>query len=154
MVGRGLTVIELIVVMGIMAVIITATSFNLLSGQRQVVKSGMVEQVVADVRSQQSKTMSGDGTGSTFGVHFDTSSYVLFTGSVYDANDSSNFVVSLDNNVQFVTSFSGNNIIFTPVSGEVTNYVSGSDTISVIDATDNSVYVLHVNQYGVVDTKT
>lgn len=151
---RAFTVIELIVVMGIVAVIVGAISFNLLSGQRQVVKTGIVEQVVADIRSQQSKTMIGDGSGASFGVHFGSNFYTLFTGSTYNVNDSSNFVVNMDNNIQFTTTFAGGNIVFTPVSGEVTNYQTGQDTLTEIDATDNTFHILHVNKYGVVDSKT
>lgn len=151
---RGFTLIELIVAMGLIVMLVGLTSFNLLSSQRQVVKTGIVEQVVADIRSQQSKAMQGDDQGSAFGIHFDSSSYVLFSGGSYNANDNSNYVVTLDNNIQFTSTFSGNTIIFTPLNGQVNNYVSGSDTVTIIDATDNSFHTLHVNTYGVVDQKT
>lgn len=151
---RGFTLIELIVAVGLIIVLVGLTSFNLLSSQRQVVKTGIVEQVVADIRSQQSKAMAGDGTGSAFGIHFDASSYVLFSGASYNANDNANYVVTLDNNIQFTSTLSNNTLIFTPVSGEVSNYVSGADTITIIDATDSTFHTLHVNSYGVVDQKT
>lgn len=150
----GLTLIELIVVLGIAAVLLGLTSASLLVGQRSAVKTGTVEQVVADIRAQQSRAMAGDGSGAAFGVHFNPTSYVLFTGSVYNANDTSNFTVSLNNNINLSTAFPSGNIIFIPVSGEVSGYVNGSDTITIVDATDNSAHVLHVNKYGVADSQT
>lgn len=151
---KGLTLIEVIVVMAIVALLAALTSFNLLSGRRQAEKRSVVEQVVSDMRSQQSRAMVGDSLGASFGIHFANNTYTLFTGATFNAADASNFVVTLDNNIEFTTTFLGNNIVFTPVSGEVTNYVLGSDTVTIIDATDTSYHILHINQYGVVDTKT
>jgi hypothetical protein len=35
------------------------------------------------------------------------------------------------------------------VSGEINNYVNGSDNVSIIDATDDTKRVIHFNKYGV-----
>jgi len=151
---RGFTLIEIIVVLGVVALLLVLTSANLLIGQRNVSKTGTTAQIMADIRSQQSRAMLGDNNGSSFGVHINQDNYVLFSGSVYNALDAANFVVSLDNNIFLSTTFANSNIIFTPVSGEVTGFVVGADTITTMDTTDETIEILHVNKYGVIDSQT
>lgn len=146
---HGFTLVEMIVVMAVGAVILTTTTVLLLSGQRQVVKLTAAEQVLSDIRSAQVKAMAGSGGGGAYGIYFGTTSYTLFKGAAYNASDPVNFVVNLDNSVSFTSTFSGSNIIFSAVSGEVNNYVSGADTVTIIDATDNTSKVIHFNKYGV-----
>ncbi len=150
---RGFTLIEMIVVLGVSAVLLTMITVNLLSGQRSVTKTGVVEQIVADIRSQQSKAMMGENNGTAFGVHINEDNYVLFNGATYNAADNTNFAVNLDNNIVLSTAFPNANIVFSAVSGEVTVYVAGQDTITIADATDDSIKILHINRYGVVDTE-
>jgi prepilin-type N-terminal cleavage/methylation domain-containing protein len=150
---QAFTLIEIIVVLGVVAILLALSSINLLTGQRKVAKIGVIEQLVADIKSQQLKAMTGQDSGSSFGVHLNENNYILFTGSTFSATDSSNFVVNLDNKIILNTTFPNSNILFTPVSGEITGYVIGSDSFSVIDSTDNTSRQLHVNRYGVVDVQ-
>jgi prepilin-type N-terminal cleavage/methylation domain-containing protein len=143
---KGFTLIEMIVVIGIGLVILTTTTVLLLGGQRRVVKISAEEQILSDIRSAQIKAMTGNGSQ---GVYFGSSAYTLYKGSFYNANDGSNFVVNLGDSVQLTTTFSGSNIVFLAVSGEINDYVNGSDSISITDATDNTQRVIHFNKYGV-----
>ncbi len=118
----GFTLIEMIVVMAIGAVVITATTVNLLGGQRQVVKLSGVEQLVADIRTKQVKAMTGAGT-----TEVDLAT------------------VDLGNNLTIGSSYTGNKITFTAISGE-----TQAGTIAITDDTDGAVKTLHINSYGVV----
>ncbi|KKU02508.1 MAG: hypothetical protein UX99_C0007G0019 [Candidatus Amesbacteria bacterium GW2011_GWB1_47_26] len=119
---RGFTLIEMIVVMAIGAVLITATTVNLLGGQRRVVKLAGVEQLVADIRAEQVKAMTGAGAG------------------VVDLA-----AVDLDNSLTISSSYPGNTITFAPLSGE-----TAAGTVTVTDDTDQTTRTLHINKYGVV----
>ncbi|MDP1743574.1 MAG: type II secretion system protein [Candidatus Amesbacteria bacterium] len=132
---KGFTLIEMIVVIGIGLVILTTTTVLLLGGQRRVVKISAEEQILSDIRSVQTKAMSGLGAQS---ISFANNSYTT-----------DNYVVNLDNNIQLTTTFAGSSIVFLAVSGEINNYVSGSDTVSITDATDDTKRVIHFNKYGV-----
>lgn len=145
----GFTLIELIVVIGIGLVILATTTVLLLGGQRRVTKISTVNQILSDIRTAQIKAMTGEGGGGDRGVYLGTNFYTLFNGTTYNANDDSNFVVNLDNNVELATMFPGASIVFARVSGEINNYINGSDTVSIIDATDNTDKVIRFNKYGV-----
>ncbi|KKU28480.1 MAG: hypothetical protein UX80_C0003G0027 [Candidatus Amesbacteria bacterium GW2011_GWA2_47_11b] len=119
---RGFTLIEMIVVMAIGAVVITATTVNLLGGQRRVAKLSGVEQLVADIRTAQVKTMMGAGAG------------------VIDLA-----AVDLDNNLTVSSSYPDNTITLTPISGE-----TEAGTVTLTDDTDGTVKTLYINVYGVV----
>ncbi|KKU95496.1 MAG: hypothetical protein UY27_C0015G0002 [Candidatus Gottesmanbacteria bacterium GW2011_GWA1_48_13] len=119
---KGFTLIEMIVVMAIGAVVITATTVNLLGGQRRVARLSGVEQLVADIRAEQVKAMTGAGAG------------------VADLG-----VVDLGNSLTISSSYPGNTITFAPLSGET---VVG--TVTVTDDTDQTTRTLHINNYGVV----
>ncbi len=144
--NRAFTLIEMLVVVGIGVVILTTTTVLLLSGQRRVAKISAEVQVLSDIRSAQTKAMAGGGTQ---GVSFGSNAYTLFKGISYNANDTANFVINLDNNINLATAFPGSEIVFLAVSGEINNYVNGSDTVSVVDATDNTNKVIRFNKYGV-----
>ena len=119
---RGFTLIEMIVVMAIGAVVITATTVNLLGGQRRGAKLSGVEQLVADIRTAQVKTMMGAGAG------------------VIDLA-----AVDLDNNLTVSSSYPDNTITLTPISGE-----TEAGTVTLTDDTDGTVKTLYINVYGVV----
>lgn len=120
---NGFTLIEMIVVMAIGAVVITATTVNLLGGSRQVVRGSGVEQLVAEIRGQQMRAMMGGGT-----VALDLTT------------------LDLDNNLTIDTTFPGSQIIFAPISGEVV----GGNTVTITDTTDGTTKTLYINSYGVV----
>ena len=127
---RGFTLIEMIVVMAIGAVVITATTVNLLGGSRRVVKGAGVGQLVAEIRGEQMRAMTGDTTAGAG---------VLDLGGL-----------DLDNNLTISTTFSGAQIAFAPISGEIVGYIAGQDTVTVVDSTDGTTKTLHINKYGVV----
>ena len=119
---RGFTLIEMIVVMAIGVVVITATTVNLLGGQRRVAKLSGVEQLVADIRTENVKTMMGAGAG---GIDL--------------------AAVDLDNSLTIKSSYPGNTITFAPISGE-----TQAGTVTLTDDTDGTVKTLYINSYGVV----
>lgn len=127
---RGFTLVEMIVVMAIGMIVLTATTVILLGGQRRVVRAMGVEQLVAEIRTEQMRSMMGDTTAGA---------------GVVDLG-----ALALDNNLTVGTTFPGARITFVPISGEVEGYAAGNDTVTVVDSTDGTTKTLHINGYGVV----
>lgn len=133
----GFTLIELILIMGVIAVLFAVSSINLTGSQQKASVNSTIASLVADIKSQQFKAMTGDG-GTDHGIRFDTTSYILLP---------ENFVVDLGNNLQLSTTFPANTITFSQGSGEITGFTTGSDTVTLGDQT------LRLNLYGVITSQ-
>jgi prepilin-type N-terminal cleavage/methylation domain-containing protein len=146
--ARGFTLIELILTMGIFAVITTLVTINLLKVQHAASVSSVATTLVADLRGQQTKAITGDTEGRTttdqYGVHFDSDKYVLFHG-IYTDGEPSNFEIPLEGSLNFTTN---GDVIFSKGSGEL----SGINTITLRDNTTNEQKVININIYGVVNS--
>lgn len=110
--------------------------------------------LVTDFRSQQLKAMNGesDGNGNIVarGIHFDSDKYVLFRGLVYNAADTSNFKVDLDNE-QFVNiTFLNSDLVFFPGSGEPVNFSTGSATVTLQQKSGGIQKTITINKYGTI----
>ncbi|MEK9201506.1 MAG: prepilin-type N-terminal cleavage/methylation domain-containing protein, partial [Patescibacteria group bacterium] len=82
----GYTLIELVIVMGIIVLLFGFTTINLGGVARVTSVNETVDLLTADIRGQQTKAMtgSGDGTsGSSYGIYFQTDQYTLFRGTTY-----------------------------------------------------------------------
>lgn len=148
--GRGFTLIELIVVLGMLATL-TGLSYLTLFGriQKTDVTSVMVS-LIADLRAQQVRAMVGEqtnGSGS-YGVHLDSAQYALFSGS-YVANDHAHSVFPISG-ARLSTTFPGSNVLFSPGSGEITGFSSTGNAITVTSVEGGSTNTIRLNRYGVV----
>lgn len=144
----GFTLVELMVVMSIMSTLLGFVIISLTTVAQKASVSTTVQTVISDLNAQKIKAMVGDTGGralaSSYGVHFDTTQYVLFNGSAYSSSDASNFVISLPGNLRFTTS--GINIVFSKTSGEL----SLPATITIDNVTNNEEKTIEINRYGVV----
>lgn len=138
---KGFTLIELLLVMGLVAVLSVFTTINLIRPQTKASLDITITTLVSDLRSQQTKAMIGD-TGISFGIQFNPQNYVLL-------NDS--FSVSLDSNLSLTTTFPSSQVNFARVSGEVSGFVDGSNTITVSSGGESKT--ITVNRYGVVNVQ-
>lgn len=117
----GFSLVELIVVMSIIATLIGLATISLANTQQRASLNNSVQVFISDIRQQQIKAMVGDtqegATSDSYGIHTDSNKYVLFKGTSYDPVASSNFIVDLSSNIQFL--FPGSDIIFYKVSGRL-----------------------------------
>lgn len=151
----GFTLAEIIVVVGIVVILAGLTFTNLTPTQRQSGLNSSLNILVADLKQQQIKAMAGDTEGRStpdnYGIYFGTSTYTLFHGSSYSSSDTANQVVKLDNDVVVSNiTFPSNVIIFTQVSGEILNFVNGSNTVTIKNVTGNLTKTITINRYGVI----
>lgn len=145
--NRGFTILELIVTMGIFAIIASLTTINLSNSQRIASLSSITTTLVTDLKQQQTKAMTGDtegrGYNSKYGIHFDNNQYVLFYGDTYDFANSSNFIVPLEGSYSFTTI---GEIIFSKISGEKT----GLSSVTIKDNQSSQQKIIQLNNYGVI----
>lgn len=142
----GYTLIELLVVMAIVGILLGFVTINLLHIQQNTSLTTSKEQLIADIKSQQMKAMNGTDTGGGFGIHFSSNStYTLFQGMNYSSSSPTNFLVSVNESV----SFSGNNIVFDGVTGEIDGYTTPV-SITVRNTAGGEQATIQLNKYGVI----
>ena len=121
--------------------------------QREVTIDGLAHEVAANVERAHTLSLVGF-KNSIYGVHFETSKYVLFTGSVYVPTATSNEIRQL-NNYRFPTpqAFSNgtggftSDIIFSALSGKTNN----TGTIRLESVGNSGVFrSINVNSLGLV----
>lgn len=142
---RGFTLPELIVVMAIIAGLIAVTSPSLLPLQYRTSSNSSVNQLIADIKLQQFKAMSGDAenrdASDSYGVYVEQNQYTLFHG-VYSQGEPANTVISIEEDLS--TTFPSSQIVFTQGSGEI-----GSSGDIVITTPIESK-TLSLNEYGTI----
>ncbi len=131
--SHGFTLIELIIAVTFFIILLSLVTINLLGARRQIAKGGNIDVLIADIKEQQAKAMSGEGTViSNYGVFLESAKYTLFTGSSYNPNDTANFAVDLDPSVTITNiTFPNSIIVFTKLSGELSGYSSQTNSFKV-----------------------
>lgn len=147
--------IEFLAVIAIVIMLTGFITFNLTRTQQHTSTNTTIDSIVSDIKQQQLKAMindtQGDGVVNSFGIYFQQTTYTLFKGSAYSTTDTTNFVVNLDTNLQFVNiTFPNASLIFAKGSGEVSNYVAGQDTIQIKNLSSNETKTITVNKYGTI----
>lgn len=147
------TIVDLLLVIGLLAVVFSLTTVNLLGLQNKPSLSASVQKLLVDLKSQQNNAMVGDSGGGTstysWGVFIEPNRYTLFRGAAYLAGDSYNFTADFDSNITLSTDFPNNTVVFNKRSGEVVNYSAGADSITVTNASSGESRTLTLNSLGV-----
>ena len=150
----GVTLIEVLVVIGILLTLIGMASISFLPFRSKSTLDTAVTTLISDTKSQQIKTMAGDtegrGTNDNYGVHFDTNSYTLFHGSIFNPSDTSNFTVALNDGIQIESTFASSQIIFSIKSGEVISFSETQNSVTLEDTVEESSKTVNINRYGVI----
>lgn len=152
---RGFVLIELVVVMGMLAVLVGLATTNLLGADRKASMTATIDTLVADLRSQQTKAMTGATTQGAaplgYGIYFEDSRYTLFRGLTYDANDTTNSVVIIDTRVKFSgITVPSSSVVFLSKSGEMNGYDPQLNSITVSHLDNNQSKSVRLNRYGTI----
>lgn len=151
---RGVTLIEVLVVIGILLTLIGIASVSFLPFRSKSTLDTAVTTLISDIKSQQIKAVAGDtegrGTNDNYGVHFETNSYTLFHGSIFNPSDTSNFTVALNDGIQIESTFLSSQLIFSIKSGEVISFSETQNSITLEDTVEESSKTININRYGVV----
>lgn len=152
---NGFTLIETLLVMGIVALLFVFSSIALGNLVPRSFSTTSVETIIADLRQQQSKAMLGeiDGSGSSkaYGVHYDSDGYVLFAGDTYNPSDPANSPISVEVILSLSTTFAGSDVIFSRVNGEIVGFTAGANTITLTNTANGDQKIITLNKLGVVE---
>lgn len=152
---RGFTIEELLIVMGIIAILAGFVTINLFGAKHTASLNTTIDTLISDLKYQQLKAFVGDTEGrsanSPYGMHFEQDQYILFYGNIYSSAEPTNFKVKLGDNIQANNIlFPNSEIIFTSGSGEVAGFTDGQDSISIKNMLSNEQKTIKVNRYGVI----
>lgn len=153
----GFVLIEMIVVFGMLAVLTVMTVTNIFGSKRTATLSGAIDTVIADIKSQQIKAMSGAQINGTsplgYGIYFDSSGYTLFRGLTYSALDITNARVTLDTRLQIVNIlFPSSSLVFASRSGEMVGYDSNANSFAIRNVDSGEIKTIQINRYGVISS--
>ncbi|CAN5209537.1 hypothetical protein BH09PAT2_BH09PAT2_05230 [soil metagenome] len=151
---KAFTLIEVSVVIAVMAILLSLSTFNLLNFQDNSAVDTTIETLVSDIKQQQLKSMNGATDGNAnpaaYGIYLQTASYTLFTGATYVSTDPLNFAITLNNTLQITTTIPQSTLIFTKGSGEVQGFTVGQNTITVRHVPSNIAHTITINKYGTI----
>ncbi len=150
----GFTLIELILVMGILAVLYAMSSISLSRLIPRAAVTTTAETIRSELRLLQARAMQGDigleGGPSEFGVRFAGDRYTFFEGPNYSPSGTSNVVTVLEEAVTISSTLPNDTVIFERGSGEVSGYTAGQDTITFSNTQSGETTSLRINKYGVL----
>ena len=151
--NSGFTVLEVMVVMGLLAAIGSLSLFMGMESFRGGSFRNDRDMVVDSLRRARSMAInsvcsgSGCGDGKSHGVHFDPDKkgIILFQCDNYDAIDSSNEAIPFDNKTVYIDASSSVDIIFERLSGNSTT------TNVILKDSANHISTIGINSAGRVD---
>lgn len=151
---RGFALVEIVIVFGFLITLfglVFATSLNFRSSTQI---NTALNTLITDIKNQQVKAMTGDTGGSgaidSYGVYFAPDKYILFHGASYSGSNPSNFEINMEDNMQILTTLNDNTLLFSPNSGEVTNFSLAADSVTLNDSVNNISKTIKLNKYGAV----
>lgn len=151
----GFTLVEILIIMGILAILFTITSLNLSNTVPKSSLDNALSLLIADLKQQQLHALTGDTQGqsssSNYGIYFGSGKYTLFRGNNYNASDTSNYDVNLDD-INTSSTASGGVIIFVKNSGQILNYSPTNNTITFTQINIGSSKTITINKYGVIES--
>ncbi len=132
--NRGFSLLEILLVVGIMGVLAAVIAFPLSSFHRAQTIRGATADVSSLIQQAQSLTLASHDS-LQYGVHLTTSTATLFSGTSYSAGAATNRVMTLPSGVTAAWSVQGNgaDIIFERLTGETNQY--GTITLSLSSPT-------------------
>lgn len=151
----GLTLVEIIIVLGIIAILTTFASYSIIRSRNAVSLDSTISSLINDVKSQQIEAMSGYTQAGVqnpyYGIYFETDKYTLFHTSSFQAGNSANFPIVLDQDNQFnPINLPGSQIIFASSSGEIQGFDSSQNHVTLKNINSNEVKTIYFNKFGVI----
>lgn len=152
---RGFTLVEMLITLGIIAVILSFSSVSLLSSRNRSSFASAMTVILTDLNSQRLKAMSGDTEGAAppagYGIYFGSDGYTLFRGVSFSAADPANFDINLDPGQNFsAVGFPGSSVVFLAGSGEISGFSPGQATFTLNDSLEKVAATVVLNQFGTV----
>lgn len=136
---HGFTLVELLVTIGIFAILATLTSINFFSTYAQSNLGSAEDVLIADLKTAQSNAMSGQSNSNWYIEKVNSTQYRIMP---------ENFLTTLPSDISLSTTLPSDKLEFARISGEVVGYASGQN--SLILTSSNGSKTISVNQYGTI----
>jgi len=149
------SLIELIIAVGIIAIILSFSSINLLSSQRKAYLDDEITLLASDIHTQQLRAMTADSEGTSaaldFGIYFTEDSYTTFSGNTYDPNAPGNYQTTLPETIRITEiPFAQSQLVFTKGSGEIYNFDNNANSFTISDSAMGESKTFIFNALGVI----
>lgn len=153
---KGFTFPEVLITLGILGVLFGMVTVNLFGTKHSTTLDSSKTSLVTDLNQQRLKAMIGDteGTGeiTAYGIYFEQTEYILFRGATYNPSDPSNFSINAGESIEFTNNLLPlQQIVFLPVSGEVSGFLQGANTISIRNTVSEEENIIVINRFGTVE---
>lgn len=147
---RGLTLIEIVVVVTVLVVLLTAIVIPFKQMNDKQALSKDTSSLISIINQARSQTLASKD-GVQHGVHLEATQVVLFSGSTYVSSDPNNVIIPLHSLINISgMSLSGGatDIVFNRQTG--TTAAFGTITLSLV-ASSTQAKVITINSTGIVD---
>lgn len=117
---RGFTLIEIIVAIGVMAIIATTLFIGFSAATKSADLKTSAFKIVDALQFARTRTIASLAS-SQYGVHFEQTQYVLFRGATYNASDPNNIVYALSSSVAITNialTGGGSDVVFDRITGK------------------------------------
>lgn len=155
--GRGFTLIEMLVVIGLLAIIGTIALVLSFDSYRAYSFRSDRDLIIATLQKARSQAVNGVclstllpcSGGVAHGVHIDSNQLVIFQGTSYNLADPANEIVALTSSATEV-SLTGEpkNIVFSELAGNATVDTPGNWSVTVRNTTNGQTSVITFNTAG------
>ena len=152
---KGLTQVELLLTVAILAILFVLGTVIFSNFSRQDLILNEARKIKSVISEAQTKTVAGFKLGGSqalnFGVYFSSDSYVLFSGTTYDPLNVNNQELVLPENLELTTiDLPDSSLVFTKITGEVTNYNPVLNNLILRDQTIGQEKKIIINQLGMI----
>lgn len=152
---RGFTLPEFILSLGILTTLFTIIAISLSYADQRTASETKTVVITTDIKGQQISAITGEagasGSLSDHGIYFEQNRYILFRGSTYTPSNTTNFAIDLASNLEFSNiSLPNSQIVFSKISGEVTNYNSANNYIVLRNTTNGETQTITINRLGAI----
>lgn len=146
---QGFTVVELIIVMTIMLVLSTVSVIAFRNMQSSQALTIALDETGYALRSARDATLASL-EGSVYGVRFEPTNVIRFTGSTYSASSSSNIIYDLPTGISTTVAMADgtSQVVFRRLSGEA----SATGTIIFTEAKSGATSSLAISKTGLFDS--
>lgn len=151
----GLTLVEIIIVLGIVSILFTVTSFSIARSRNTISLDSTVSSLINDIKSQQLQAMSGFTQAGVqnpyYGIYFENKSYTLFHTNGWQAENKANFSIDLDKDSQFNTvNLFKDQIVFASASGTIENFDPNKNYVTIKNIYSGEQKTVYFNKFAVV----
>jgi Tfp pilus assembly protein FimT len=122
----GATIAEIIIVVAIVGVLASISSVSFYGFRSGQAIPNSVDEVASLLNEARSRTVSGNG-GVQYGVHIQSTSTILFSGSSYSSTSTTNKMIALESLLRIASTTltgGGSDIVFNKLTGETNQYGS------------------------------